>query len=103
RTRERLEHRLDVMMARTPVQHVRVDVGARANRKALKEIVHELRLQVADAPHPQLQLDDGMRTSAEVDRSDGKRLVHRHDEVAGTIDSPTVAERGERGLAQHDS
>ncbi len=48
RARERLEHRLDLVMARAAVQHLDVDVRARALREPVEEIVHQLGLQVAD-------------------------------------------------------
>ena len=49
RAGERLEDRLDVMVARPAVQHLHVDVGARADREAFEEVVDELGLQIADA------------------------------------------------------
>ena len=103
RAGERLEHRLDLVMARAAVQHLDVDVGAGADRESLEEIVHELGLQVADQPHLHLEIDDGVRPAAEIDRRDGERLVHRHDEVAGAVDALAVAERLRHRLAERDA
>ena len=60
RAGERLEHRFDVMVARASVQHLDVDVGARADREPFEEIVDELGLQIADAGDARLQIDDGV-------------------------------------------
>ena len=76
-----------LMMARSAVQHLDVDVRARADREALEEVVDQLGLQIADARDADLQVDDGMRPAAEIDGRDGQRLVHRHHEVAGAIDA----------------
>ena len=44
-----------------------------------------------------------MRPAAEIDRRDRQRLVHRHDEVAGAVDAPPVAERLRHRLAERDA
>ena len=44
-----------------------------------------------------------MRPAAEIDRRDGERLVHRHDEVAGAVDALAVAERLQHRLAERDA
>ena len=80
-----------------------MDVGARADGEALEEVVHQLGLQVADQPHLHLQVDDGVRPSAEIDRGDRQRLVHRHDEVAGAVDAAAIAERRRHRLAERDA
>ena len=46
-----LKQRFDLVVVRTSVQHLQVDVGARAHGKALEEVVHQLGLQIADEPH----------------------------------------------------
>ena len=103
RARERLEHRFDVVMAGAPVQHLDVHVRARADREAFEEVVHELGLQIADLEDVDSQIDRGVRASAEIDRGDGQRLVHRHDEVAGAVDAAPLPERGRDRLAERDA
>ena len=100
---ERLEHRFNLVVARSPVHHVHVDVGACANREPLEEVVDELGLQVADHPRRHLEVHDRVRPAAEVDGRDGKRLVHRHDEVAGPVDAFSVAERLGHRLAERNA
>src|SRR6185295_4713991 len=103
RAGERLEDRLDVVMARASVQHFDVDVGARADGEALEEVVHELGLQIADHRHLHLKIDHGVRTPAEIDRGHAEGLVHRHEEVAGAVDALAVADRLRDGLAERDA
>src|SRR5262249_37073812 len=92
-----------MMMARSPVEHLRVHVRTGATREALEEVVYELGLQIADALHLQLQVDRRVRPAAEVERGDGERFVHRHDEVAGAIDPATIAERLRYRFAKRDA
>ena len=70
RARERLEHRLDLVMARAAVEHLDVDVGPRADGEAFEEIVDQLGLQIADPHDLHLQVDDRVRPPAEIDRGD---------------------------------
>ena len=72
-----------------------MNVGPRALREAFEEVLHELRLEIADALHLQPQVDDGVRAAAEIDRGDRQRFVHRHDEVAGAIDPRRVPSAAE--------
>jgi hypothetical protein len=65
--RERLEDRFDLMVARAPVHHLDVHVGSGAQRKAVEELVDELGLEIADLCHADLEIDDGVRASAEID------------------------------------
>jgi hypothetical protein len=90
-------------MAGAAVEHLDVDVGARADREALEEIVNELGLKIADAHHFHLQVDHRVRTPAEIDRGDRQRLVHRHHEVAGAVDPAPVAECLRHRLAEGDA
>ena len=46
---------------------------------------------------------DERGAAAEIDRDYGERFIHWHDEVAGAVDSPAVAERFREELAQHDA
>ncbi len=90
-------------MARPAVQHLHVHVAASADSESFEEIVHQLRLQVADAPDLHLQVDDRVRPSSEIDRRDRERLVHRHDEIAGAVDPAAVAERLGDRFAERDA
>src|SRR5205807_332569 len=73
RARERLEHRFDLVMARAAVQHLHVHVAPGPEREALKKVVDELRLQIADPRGFHLDIDDGMRPAPEIDGRDGER------------------------------
>ena len=77
-------------------------VRARPLGEAFEEILHELRLQIADARHLQMEIHDGVGTAAEIDRGDCERFVHRHHEVPGAIDAPARAERAGHRLAKGD-
>ena len=79
-----------------------MNIGARADRKALEEIVDELGLQIADARRRRAQIHDRVRTPAEIHGGDGQRLVHRHHEVAGAVDPRAGAERLRHRLAERD-
>ena len=61
-SRERLEDRLDVMMARASISTFTC-VRTGANREPLEEIVDELGLQVADALDLHFEINGGMRPS----------------------------------------
>ena len=52
-------------MARAAVEHLHVHVGACPLREALEEILHQLRLQVADARDLQVEIDDRVRAAAD--------------------------------------
>src|SRR5688572_12333245 len=91
------------MVARTAVKHLDVDVAARALRKSFEEVVNQFALQVPDALDRERQIDDGVWSPAEIDSSNAKRLVHRHDEVAGAVDAAARAKRFRDRLAQRDA
>jgi hypothetical protein len=44
-----------------------------------------------------------VRASAQIDGGDGERLIHRHDEVARSIDPFAIAERLEQRFAERDA
>ena len=44
-----------------------------------------------------------MRPAAQVERDDGQRLVHRHDEVAGAVDAAAIAQRLRHRFAERDA
>src|SRR5262245_55195209 len=90
------------MVARAAVQHLEMHVRARTLREALEEIGQQLRLEIADALHLQSEIDNCMRTSAQIDRGDAEGFVNRHDEIAGAIDAAARAERRRHRFAQRD-
>src|SRR3954469_4526772 len=102
-SREGLEYRLDLVVTRTAVEHLHVDVGARPLREALEEVLHQLCLQIPDEARLHAQVDDRVRASGEIDRGDGERLVHRHHEIAGAIEPSARPERRRHGFAERDA
>src|SRR5687767_4488271 len=103
RARERLEDRLDLVVAGSAVEHLHVDVAAHALCEAFEEVLHQLGLEVADPGHLQMQIDDGMRPAAEIDGSDRQGFVHRHDEIPGAVDAPPRAERRRHRFTERDA
>ena len=68
----------------------------------VEEIVDQISLEVADPPYAQLQIDDRVGSSAEIDCGDRERLVHRHHEVACTIDPLPVGHRRGHRVAERN-
>src|SRR5262245_10731532 len=91
------------MVAGTSVEHVHVHVGPRARCEPFEEVVYELGLQVANLWRFHLQVHNRVRTTAEIDSGDGERLIHRHHEIARTIDAFPVAQRLQERLAERDT
>src|SRR5260370_25512688 len=56
-------------------------------REAAEEILHQLRLQIADAMRTELPPADAMRASAEVDGRGSQSFIHGHQEIAGPEDA----------------
>src|SRR5262249_38901298 len=98
-----LEQRLDLVMVRAPVNRLEVHVGVRAASKALKKIMDQLRLQVANQPCLHLGVYDRSGTSAEVDCSQPQRFIHGHYEISGAHDAALVAQRAVEGFTQGDA
>src|SRR4051812_48781820 len=90
-------------MIRPAVEHLDVHVGASPLGEAFEEIRHELGLEIADLLDLYLEVDDSVHATREVDRRDAERLVHRHHEVAGAIDSPTISQRHRYRFAEGDA
>src|SRR4029077_17057514 len=67
------------------------------------KIVDELGLQVADAGDADFEVDDRVRPPAQIDRGNGQRFVHGHDEIAGAVDAAPRPDRLRNGLAERDS
>ena len=91
------------MVAGASVHHFEVHVRPGPLREPLEEVVHELGLQIADPRRPDPQVHRGVRPAREIDRGDGQRFVHRHDEVPGALDAAARAERLVHGLAERDA
>jgi len=66
RSRESLEHGLDLVMRRPPIEHSQMYVGSRGLREALKEIFGQLGLEVADALGRNLCVADAIGPSAKI-------------------------------------
>ena len=80
-----------------------MDICTRSRCEAVEEVVHQLRLQVADHAHAHFQINDGVRAATEIDGGHGQRFIHRHDEVASAVDPLAIAEGFEHRLTQHDA
>ena len=78
-------------------------VGARPACKALKEIRHQFRLQIADQPRAYLGVHGEGRAPAQVNSRNRQRLIHRHEKVTGAQDAALVAQRAVKALAQRDA
>ena len=103
RPRKCLEDGFDLVMIRAAVHRLHVHVGARAARKALKEIRHQLGLQIADQARAHLRVDGKGRAPAQIHGGNGQRLIHRHHEVSGAQNAALVAERAIEGLAERNA
>src|SRR5436309_7413007 len=91
------------MVAGTSIEHLDVDVRACTHRKTMEEVVHELRLEIADPRGTDLQVDHRMGTPAEIDCRHRQRLVHRHHEISGPVDATPIAKRLRDRLAEGDA
>jgi len=60
-------------------------------------------LQIADQARADLGIDRKCDASTEIDGSDGKRLVHRHKEIAGAENAALVSKSAIEGFAQCNS
>ncbi len=69
-------------MVRTPVKHPCMHIGARSPGKAVKEIVHQLGLKIADQPLSYFCIDYGGRTPAEINCRQSQSFVHGHHEIS---------------------
>jgi hypothetical protein len=80
-----------------------MNVGPRASCKTLEEVSHKFRLQITDKARPDFAVDGEGCAPAKIDGGNGKRLVHRHEEVTGAQDSAPVAERTIEGFAKRNA
>jgi len=91
-------------MAGASVEHFEVEAGCGgARRSRRKSPGKQLGLQVADQSGLDEILVDEAGRAAKIDRGDGERLIHGHDEVAGAIDAAAVAEGLVEQLAEDDA
>src|SRR5215472_17675428 len=91
------------MMCRSPVQNAKMDVGLCGLREALEEIFDKLGLEIADPGGGEFGFNHAEGTAAKVDGGCGESFVHGHQEVAGAMDAPLVAEGRENGFAKRDT
>ena len=91
------------MVARPTVEYFDMEVRSCPLGEAIEEIVHEFGLEITDSLHSQLQIDNGMYSSAKIDRGDTECFVHRHDKVAGTINTATRAKCFRHSFTQGDA
>src|SRR5881397_2344531 len=80
-----------------------MDAGARSAGKAVKKVVDEFGLQIADQALPDLGVDHGCRTSAKIDRCQPQGFIHGHQEISGAQDPPLRSQRLVKSLAQNDA
>src|SRR6266571_3923821 len=90
-------------MVGAPVDGLEMDIGARAASKAFKEVVNQLRLQVADHPRFHFCVHYGRGATAEIYGSHSQSFVHWHQEVSGAHDAALVAQRLAECFAQCNS
>jgi hypothetical protein len=100
---ECFEDRFDLMMRRTAVDDFQVNIGARSLREALEKVLGKFGLKFAQKPRGEFCVANAIRAPTEVDRSGGKRFVHRDEEIAGTQDTAFVADGFQHGFAEGDA
>src|SRR4029077_9410558 len=89
-------------MVGAPVDGLEMDIGASAASETFKEVVNQLRLQVADEPRFHFCVHHCHGASAEIYGSRSQSLVHRHQEVSRAHDAALVTKRLAERLAQRD-
>ncbi len=72
RSRERLEQRFNLVMIGAAVENSRMNIGLRAAGKAVKEIVHQFGLQIADQPYPDFRIHDCRRAPRKIHRCEAQ-------------------------------
>src|SRR6516225_9516769 len=70
-----------------------MDVGARGLCKSLKKIFDEFGLKIPDTRGREPRLDHAKRAPPQIDRGRRQSFIHWHEEITGTQDAPSVAER----------
>src|SRR4051794_32484111 len=89
-------------MIGTTVHDLDVNVGPGMVRETVEEVLQQLRLQIADENDRDRLVINQSRPAAQIDRSNSQRLVHRLQEISGTIDSTTIAQRLREQIAQYN-
>src|SRR5262249_34331541 len=92
--------RFNLVMVGPAVNRLEVNIGAGAAGKAFKEIIDQLRLQIAHQSHLDLRVNDGSCAPAEVHRGQAQSFVHGHQEIARAHDAALVAQCAVERLAQ---
>lgn len=72
-------------------------------REAVEEIMQRFHFQSANVPDLDPIVVNQRRASAEINRRDRERLIHRLDKISGAIDSDTRAERLRKKLTEHNA
>src|SRR5882762_6645939 len=91
------------MMRRTPVKGTQMHVDSGGLCEALKKILDELDLEIADALCRDLCIHHAVGPAAEIDGGDGKCFVHGHEEISGAQDAALRAESSLHGFAERNS
>jgi hypothetical protein len=89
-------------MAGSSVEYARVNVGAGSSREGFEEIVHKLRLQIANAQSADLGINNRRGASSEIHRSQTERFVHGHDKITGAQNAAAIAQSTIKNLTQRD-
>src|SRR3984893_4119814 len=90
-------------MVGAPVQHTRMDVGARSPGEAFKEVVDEFSLQVAHQPLAYFGIDNAGCAPAEIDCREAEGFIHGHDKISGAQDPALRPKRLVKCLSQNDA
>src|SRR5579883_533366 len=91
------------MVIRAAVHRLQMYVGSGAASESVEEVVHQFGLQIADQTSSNFCVDDNRRPTAQVNGSNAKRFVHRHQKVAGSIDTFFIAQCAVESLAEGDA
>src|SRR6516165_645151 len=81
------------MVRRAARKHTQMDVGTRGLCKSLKKIFDEFGLKIPDTRGQELRLDHAKRAPPQIDRGRRQSFIHWHEEITGTQDAPSAAER----------
>ena len=90
-------------MAGAAIEHAGMHAGARASRKAIKEIVNQFGLQIADQAGANFGVHGRGGTAAKIYRCQAESFIHRHHEIAGAQNPALGAQRLVEELAQHNA
>src|SRR5215469_15888313 len=80
-----------------------MNIGTGGLGKALEKILDQFGLKVAHTGGRELCLDHAKRASAKVDGGRRERLVHGHQEVAGSKNTPFIAQSSVNRFSERDS